>query len=75
MSKVERDISESGSNLTNLRENFRLRKIVKQIKETQAEIDSYDMEEAARSKRTFHEKWTVVKEKEEKLQQKVYLKF
>ncbi|KAF9077821.1 hypothetical protein BDP27DRAFT_1413505 [Rhodocollybia butyracea] len=70
MSKVERDISESGSNLTNLRENFRLRKIVKQIKETQAEIDSYDMEEAARSKRTFHEKWTVVKEKEEKLQQK-----
>ncbi|KAJ4482060.1 hypothetical protein J3R30DRAFT_3286505 [Lentinula aciculospora] len=69
IAKIDKEISESGSTLSNLRENVRLRKLVKQIQETQTEIDSYDMEEAAKAKRTFQEKWKSAKDKEEELQQ------
>ncbi|KAJ3995719.1 P-loop containing nucleoside triphosphate hydrolase protein [Lentinula boryana] len=70
ISKIDKEISESGSSLSNLRENIRLRKLVKQIQEAQAEIDSYDMEEAAKAKRTFEAKWKIAKDKEEDLKQK-----
>ncbi|KAJ4491459.1 hypothetical protein C8J55DRAFT_421658 [Lentinula edodes] len=68
IAKIDKEISESGSTLSNLRENIRLRKLVTQIQETQTEIDSYDMEEAAKAKRTFQDKWKIAKDKEEALQ-------
>ncbi|KAJ3830762.1 hypothetical protein F5880DRAFT_1619864 [Lentinula raphanica] len=70
IAKIDKEISENGSSLSNLRENIRLRKLVKQIQEAQAEIDSYDMEEAAKAKRTFEAKWKIAKDKEEDLKQK-----
>lgn len=73
IAKIDKEISESGSTLSNLRENIRLRKLVTQIQETQTEIDSYDMEEAAKAKRTFQDKWKIAKNKEETLQLEVHI--
>ncbi|KAF5385696.1 hypothetical protein D9757_005521 [Collybiopsis confluens] len=70
IAKIDKEINESGSSLLNLRENIRLRKLAKQIRDTQTEMDSYDMDEAARAKRTFGEQWSVKQKIEEKLQQK-----
>ncbi|KAE9395077.1 P-loop containing nucleoside triphosphate hydrolase protein [Gymnopus androsaceus JB14] len=70
IAQIDKVINESGSSLSNLRENIRLRKVIRQIEVAQAEIDSYDMEEAARAKRTFNEKWKVAKDREDKLQNK-----
>lgn len=72
IAQIDKVINESGSSLSHLRENIRLRKVSKQIEETQAEIDKHDMEEAARAKRTFAEKWKIAKDREDKLQNKVY---
>ncbi|KAF8895513.1 hypothetical protein BD779DRAFT_1640508 [Infundibulicybe gibba] len=68
IAKIDKEINESGASVANLRENIRVRRLVKDIKETQAQIDSYDMEEAARSKRKFEELYNVEKERERRLQ-------
>jgi DNA repair protein RAD50 len=67
MAKIDKEISESGSTIANLRENLRVRKIEKEIKKTREEIASYDMEEAAKAKRNFESKWDVVKKREDEL--------
>lgn len=65
MAKIDKEISESGSTIANLRENLRVRKIEKEIKKTREEIASHDMEEAAKAKRNFESQWDVVKKKED----------
>ncbi|KAF8631077.1 hypothetical protein AX15_002678 [Amanita polypyramis BW_CC] len=67
IAKIDKEISESGSTIANLRENLRVRRIEKEIKKTQEEIASYDMEEAAKAKRNFESRWDVVKKKEDEL--------
>ena len=67
IAKIDKEINESGSSIANLRENLRLRKIEKEIKRTQEEIASYDMEEAAKAKRNFDTKWESVKKQEDEL--------
>ncbi|KAG6831939.1 hypothetical protein H0H92_006540 [Tricholoma furcatifolium] len=64
----DKEINASGASLANYRDNQRVRKLAKDIIKTQAEIDSFDMEEAARAKRNFEEKYTKAKEKENQLQ-------
>ena len=71
IAKIEKEINESGSTLSNLRDNIRLRRIAKQIQETQTEMDSYDIDEAARAKRNFSDQWKAKQDVEERLQQKV----
>jgi DNA repair protein RAD50 len=57
--------------MTNLRENLRVRKLMRDIVETQAEIDSLDMEQAAKAKRHFEEKYKVEKQRETQMQSQV----
>lgn len=71
MARIDKEISESGSTIANLRENLRVRKIEKEIKKTREEIASHDMEEAAKAKRNFESKWDVVKKREDELKASV----
>lgn len=59
--------------MSNLRNNLRVRKLTRDIIETQSEIDSYDMEEAARAKRVFQERYKVEKDRETEMQSKVWI--
>lgn len=68
---IEKEIHESGASMANLRENIRVRKLVKDIATTQAQIDTYDMEEAAKAKRIFQEKYQKEKDRETEMQSKV----
>lgn len=70
IAKIDKEINESGSSISNLRENLRIRKLVKDIAATQAEIDSYDMESAAKAKRTFDDRYQAEKQKETDMQSK-----
>ncbi|KAF8349440.1 hypothetical protein F5887DRAFT_914397 [Amanita rubescens] len=67
MAKIDKEISDSGSTIANLRENIRVRKIEKEIQRTREEIATYDMEEAAKAKRNFDSKWDVAKKTEDEL--------
>lgn len=64
VSKREKEIHESDSFLSNLRENERLRRLRKAIEENKTKIDAFDMEEAARARRQFDEKYTEEKKRE-----------
>lgn len=77
MAKIDKEISDSGSTIANLRENIRVRKIEKEIQKTREEIATYDMEEAAKAKRNFDSKWDVVKKSEDELKAAVnkYISF
>jgi DNA repair protein RAD50 len=59
------------STLANLRQNIQFRKLAKQITSTQSEIDAFDMEEAAKARRNFEEKYPKEKEREEQLHSKL----
>lgn len=67
----EKEISDAGAAMANLRENIRVRKLQNDIIAIVAEIGTYDMEEAARAKRNFQEKYSLEKEKETQMQSKV----
>jgi DNA repair protein RAD50 len=64
---IEKEINASGASVANYRENIRVRKLAKEIRDTQTEIDSYDMEEAARARRNFQDKYGPAKERENAL--------
>ncbi|THU87035.1 hypothetical protein K435DRAFT_867671 [Dendrothele bispora CBS 962.96] len=68
--EIDKEINEGGSYLSNIRENQRVRRLEKQITETQDEIDTYDMEEAAKARRQFKEKWEPGKARETALHTK-----
>lgn len=67
IAKIEKEINESGASMSNLRENIRIRKLGKEIIDMQTEIDSYDMEEAAKARRNFQEKYGAAKDQETEL--------
>lgn len=71
INKFDKEINQSGASVANLRDNLRLRKLVREIAVTQQEIDSHDMEEAAKAKRTFEAQYKVKKAQESELQSKV----
>lgn len=56
--------------MANLRDNIRMRKLIRDIAATQAEIDSYDLEAAAKAKRNFEEQYNGKKKYENDLQSK-----
>jgi DNA repair protein RAD50 len=73
ISKLDKEINESGASVTNLRSNVRLRRLIRDIAEIQNEIDSHDMDEAAKAKRTFEDQYKVKKAQESELQSRVYI--
>ncbi|KAF8627436.1 hypothetical protein AX17_006250 [Amanita inopinata Kibby_2008] len=68
ISRIEKEINESGASIANLRENIRVRKLTREIKATRDEIASYDVDEAAKAKRNFETKYHIAKERENQLQ-------
>jgi DNA repair protein RAD50 len=68
---IQKEISESGASVANLRDNIRARRLIRQIGEVQAEIESHDMEEMAKARRNFEEKYKLAKEKEDNLRVEV----
>ena len=68
---IDKDIGAGDASMANLRENLRVRKLVKEVAATQAQIDSYDVEEAAKARRIFQEKYQKEKDRETELQGKV----
>ncbi|KAG2030192.1 P-loop containing nucleoside triphosphate hydrolase protein [Suillus americanus] len=70
IAKIDREISESGSFMANLHGNIRIRKLSRDIAATQAEIDSCDMEGAAKAKRNFEDRYQVEKQRETEMQSK-----
>lgn len=68
---LDKELNESSASMTNLRENLRVRKLMRDISETQAEIDSMDMEQAAKARRHFEEKYKVEKQRETQMQSQV----
>jgi DNA repair protein RAD50 len=73
ISKIEKEINEGGASVARIRDNIRVRKLIQEIARIQAEMESYDLEEAAKSKRNFQEKYNVEKQRETDLQGKVRL--
>ncbi|EPT05284.1 hypothetical protein FOMPIDRAFT_148443 [Fomitopsis schrenkii] len=65
---IDKEIGESSASMSNLRENLRIRRLRQDIAATQAEIDAIDLEEAAKAKRIFEEKYNIEKQKETQLQ-------
>lgn len=68
---IQKEINEGGASVANLRDNIRARRLVREISEVQAEIDSHDMEEMAKARRNFEEKYKLAKEKEDNLRVEV----
>lgn len=75
ISGIDKEINAGDAFMANLRENLRVRKLRNDIEATQAKIDSYDMEEAAKAKRIFTEKYQKEKEREGELQGKVRARY
>ncbi|KAI0699279.1 hypothetical protein C8T65DRAFT_659755 [Cerioporus squamosus] len=67
---IDREINEAGVTMANLRENLRFRRLKRDLAVTEAELNAIDMEEAAKAKRIWTEKWNVEKQKETDLQTK-----
>ncbi|ESK95033.1 dna repair protein rad50 [Moniliophthora roreri MCA 2997] len=65
---IDKAISDSDLLQANLRDNVRVRKLEQQIKDTDAAIKKYDMEEAAKARRTFEDQWPICKREEDRLQ-------
>ncbi|KAI1789650.1 hypothetical protein LXA43DRAFT_1020614 [Ganoderma leucocontextum] len=70
LGEIDKEISEAAVTLANLRENIRFRRLKRDLAATEAELDAIDMEEAAKAKRIWTEKWNVEKQKETDLQTK-----
>ncbi|CDO71491.1 hypothetical protein BN946_scf184909.g85 [Trametes cinnabarina] len=70
VSEIDKEINEAGMTMANLRENIRVRRLMRELASTEAELNKIDMEEAAKAKRIWTEKWNVEKQKETDLQTK-----
>jgi DNA repair protein RAD50 len=68
---LDKELNESNASMANLRENLRVRNLVKTINQTQAEMDSMDMEQAGKARRHFEERYTVEKQRETEMQSQV----
>lgn len=72
---ISKEIDESGATISNLRDNIIVQNLTRDIAKTQAEIDSYDMEEAGKARRNYEDKYEPAKVREDKLSEKVCLSF
>lgn len=71
ISQIDRAISESGATTATLRENLRIKKLANDITKIQAEIDGYDVDDAAKLRRNYEEQYPIEKAKETEMQTKV----
>jgi DNA repair protein RAD50 len=67
VAEIDKEVHESGATVANLRGNLRARGLTKEIAETEREIKSHDLEEAAASREKFEKQYAAAKEQETKL--------
>lgn len=75
LSTIEKEIHESDSFLANLRENERARKLRRDIAANKDKIAAFDMEEAARARRQFDEKYATEKKREGDMEAEVSIPY
>jgi DNA repair protein RAD50 len=63
---IDKEINESGATMSNLRDNIIVRKLKEKVEAIDKEIASYDMEEAAKARRNYEDKYQPAKAKEQK---------
>lgn len=68
---LKQEVMYGDATLSNLHQNLQCRKLARSIAENQAKIDEFDMEEAAKAKRNFEDKYPKEKKKEEDLHAKL----
>jgi len=71
ISSIDKEINESGATISNLRDNIIVQKLNLDIARIQSEIDSNDMEEAAKARRNYEDKYVPAKRREDKLSEVV----
>lgn len=70
---IDKEIHESGATLSNLRDNIIVRRLKEKIETIDKEVASYDMEEAAKARRNYEDKYQPAKVREQKLNEAVCL--
>ncbi|KAI0030422.1 hypothetical protein K488DRAFT_87770 [Vararia minispora EC-137] len=65
--EIEKEINEGGAVLASIRENLRVRRLRSEITELVQELDSIDIDEAAKAKRNFDDRYPVEQKKESEL--------
>ena len=73
ISSIDKEINQSGATISNLRDNIIVQKLNADIARIQSQIDSYDMEEAAKARRNYEDKYEPAKRREDKLSEVVRL--
>jgi DNA repair protein RAD50 len=68
---IDKEINESGATMSNLRDNIIVRKLKEKMETIDRNIASYDMEEAAKARRNYEDKYQPAKAKEQKLNEVV----
>ncbi|KJA21183.1 hypothetical protein HYPSUDRAFT_141004 [Hypholoma sublateritium FD-334 SS-4] len=72
IASISKEINESGATISNLRDNIIVQNLTRDIAKTQAEIDSYDMEEAGKARRNYEDKYEPAKAREDGLGEKYH---
>ncbi len=70
---IDKEIHESGATMSNLRDNIIVRRLKEKTETIDKEIASYDMEEAAKARRNYEDKYQPAKAREQKLNEAVGL--
>ncbi|KAJ8080582.1 DNA repair protein rad50 [Marasmius tenuissimus] len=66
---ADKELSESTLHEKNLRDNIRALKLARDIEATQVEINTHDVDQAARAKQDYQDKWPGFKKREDDLHQ------
>lgn len=73
ITSIDKEINESGATISNLRDNIIVHNLLRDIAKTQKDIDNLDMEEAAKARRNYEDKYEPAKRREDKLGEAVRL--
>ena len=68
---IDKEINESGATMSNLRDNIIVRRLKEKVETIDKEIASYDMEEAAKARRNYEDKYQPAKAREQKFNEVV----
>jgi len=64
MHAIDKEVAESGSNNSKIRDNLRIREMRKEILKIQEKIEGFDLEEAAKARRQFDAKYASERKRE-----------
>ncbi len=71
MHAIDKEVAESGSNNSKIRDNLRIREMRKEILKIQEKIEGFDLEEAAKARRQFDAKYASERKRESDMESEV----